>query len=146
MLYIITLSSVCLSCSIAVLTENIRSASQTFQTAVDWRYAFNQPTRHNNEVVTRFIIFSTNSYNLTILLYELKLKQSIWIIWETISAKRPKGLLKPLYNGELFFEYHMLQFINWPGGLHIKVHIFWEGHKSSQNLHLGFDWHYIEQK
>ena len=47
-LNIIALSSVCLSCSIAVLTENIRSASQTFQTAVDWRYAFNQPTRHNN--------------------------------------------------------------------------------------------------
>ena len=27
-----------------------------------------------------------------------------------------------------------------------KVHIFWEGHKILQNLHLTFDWHYIEQK
>ena len=24
-----------------------------------------------------------------------------------------------------------------------KVHIFWEGHKILQNLHLTFDWHYI---
>ena len=27
-----------------------------------------------------------------------------------------------------------------------KVHIFWEGHKILQNLHLTFDWHYIGQK
>ena len=27
-----------------------------------------------------------------------------------------------------------------------KVHIFWEGHKILQNLHLIFDWHYIGQK
>ena len=26
-----------------------------------------------------------------------------------------------------------------------KVHIFWEGHKSLQNLHCRFDWHYIGQ-
>ena len=29
---------------------------------------------------------------------------------------------------------------------HIKVHIFWEGHKILQNLHLTFDWHYIGKK
>ena len=27
-----------------------------------------------------------------------------------------------------------------------KVHIFWEGHKILQNLHLTFDWHYIRQR
>ena len=27
-----------------------------------------------------------------------------------------------------------------------KVHIFWEGHKILQNIHLTFDWHYIGQK
>ena len=27
-----------------------------------------------------------------------------------------------------------------------KVHIFWEGHKILQKLHLTFDWHYIGQK
>ena len=27
-----------------------------------------------------------------------------------------------------------------------KVHIFWEGHKILQNLHIAFDWHYIGQK
>ena len=27
-----------------------------------------------------------------------------------------------------------------------KVHIFWEGRKILQNLHLTFDWHYIGQK
>ena len=27
-----------------------------------------------------------------------------------------------------------------------KVHIFLEGHKILQNLHLTFDWHYIGQK
>ena len=27
-----------------------------------------------------------------------------------------------------------------------KVHIFWEGPKILQNLHLTFDWHYIGQK
>ena len=27
-----------------------------------------------------------------------------------------------------------------------KVHIFWEGHKILQNLHLTFDWHYKGQK
>ena len=26
-----------------------------------------------------------------------------------------------------------------------KVHIFWEGHRILQNLHLTFDWHYIGQ-
>ena len=26
-----------------------------------------------------------------------------------------------------------------------KVHIFWEGHKTLQNLHFTFDWNYIEQ-
>ena len=30
--------------------------------------------------------------------------------------------------------------------LAFKVHIFWEGHKILQNLHLTFDWHYIGQK
>ena len=30
--------------------------------------------------------------------------------------------------------------------LKFKVHIFWEGHKILQNLHLTFDWHYIGQK
>ena len=25
------------------------------------------------------------------------------------------------------------------------VHVFWEGHKTLQNLHLTFDWHYIGQ-
>ena len=28
----------------------------------------------------------------------------------------------------------------------LKVHIFEEGRKIVQNLHLTFDWHYIEQK
>ena len=28
----------------------------------------------------------------------------------------------------------------------VKAHIFWEGHKILQNLHLTFDWHYIGQK
>ena len=79
-LYIITLSSVCLSCSIAVLTENIRSASQTFQTAVDWRYAFNQPTRHNNEVVTGFTKTFPKLFDLEFL--ELKVKKKL-IIWES---------------------------------------------------------------
>ena len=27
----------------------------------------------------------------------------------------------------------------------IKVHIFWEGHKILWNLHLTFDWHYIQK-
>ena len=27
-----------------------------------------------------------------------------------------------------------------------KVHIFWEGHKILQNLHLTSDWHYLRQK
>ena len=27
-----------------------------------------------------------------------------------------------------------------------KVHVFWEGHIILRNLHLTFDWHYIEQK
>ena len=27
-----------------------------------------------------------------------------------------------------------------------KVHIFWEGYKILQNLHLSFDWHHIGQK
>ena len=27
-----------------------------------------------------------------------------------------------------------------------KVHIFLEGYKILQNLHLNFDWHYIRQK
>ena len=27
-----------------------------------------------------------------------------------------------------------------------KVHIFWEGHKILQNIHLTFDWHYIGHK
>ena len=42
---------------------------------------------------------------------------------------------------------------NWTHHLHhlnylevSKVHIFWEGHKSLQNLHLTFDWHSIGQK
>ena len=29
---------------------------------------------------------------------------------------------------------------------YFKVHIFLEGHKILQNLHLTFDWHYIGQK
>ena len=28
---------------------------------------------------------------------------------------------------------------------HIKVHIFWDGHKILQNLHRRFEWHYIEK-
>ena len=28
----------------------------------------------------------------------------------------------------------------------LKVHIFWEGLKFFQNLHLTLDWHYIGQK
>ena len=27
-----------------------------------------------------------------------------------------------------------------------KVHIFWEGYKILQNLHLTFDWHYLGQE
>ena len=30
--------------------------------------------------------------------------------------------------------------------LHVKVHIFLEGHKILRNLHLTFDWHYIGKK
>ena len=26
------------------------------------------------------------------------------------------------------------------------IHIFWEGHKILQHLHLTFDWHYVGQK
>ena len=28
----------------------------------------------------------------------------------------------------------------------VKVHIFWEGHKILRNIHLTFDWHYIQSK
>ena len=57
------------------------------------------------------------------------------ICFTTAIIKRTFDYRKPKINPWLLWSQNSI----------IKVHIFWEGHKILQNLHLTFDWHYLHR-
>ena len=95
----------------------------------------------------------------------MHLPPEYWIEWGRVSYvdyATPKFLLYSICkigtNFRFFFENHgkatetksMSQSILMMNHLHglkdvFKVHIFWEGRKILRNLHLTFDWHYIDR-